>query len=180
MSLEALGPGKPPHDFHVVIEIPAWAPPVKYEMDKTSGLLQVDRFLSTAMVYPANYGFVPRTLAEDGDPVDALVVTPHPLVCGSFLRARAIGLLRMTDEHGPDAKLLAVPVDAVCRSYSAIHEPADFPSCELDRIAHFFAHYKDHEPGKWVKIEKWEGSQAAATELAEGIGRYPGHGSGPA
>ncbi len=173
MSFDTLTAGQdPPRDLHVVIEIPAGAPPVKYEFDKASGLLMVDRFLSTSMVYPANYGFIPKTLAEDGDPVDALVITPVPLWPAVVIRARPLGLLRMTDEHGPDAKLVAVPVDSVSREYVNVHKVNDLPACLLDRIAHFFAHYKDHEPGKWVRVDQWEGIEAADLELAGGIERY--------
>jgi inorganic pyrophosphatase len=175
MSLDTLTPGEnPPRDLHVVIEIPAGAPPVKYEFDKTSGFLMVDRFLTTSMVYPANYGFIPKTLAEDGDPVDALVVTPVPLYPAAVIRVRPLGLLRMTDEHGPDAKLVAVPVDAVSREYVNVREIQDLPQALLDRIAHFFSHYKDHEPGKWVRVEGWEGIEASDREVQGGIRRY-GH-----
>lgn len=175
MSLDHLTPGpNPPRDLHVVIEIPAGSAPVKYEFDKGSGFLMVDRFLSTSMVYPANYGFIPKTLAEDGDPVDALVVTPVPLYPATVIRARPIGLLRMTDEHGPDAKLMAVPVDEVSREYAGVHKIQDFPASLLDRVAHFFAHYKDHESGKWARVEGWEGVEAAHAEVQGGIARY-GH-----
>ena len=175
MSLDTLTPGEnPPRDLHVVIEIPAGAPPVKYEFDKTSGFLMVDRFLTTSMVYPANYGFIPKTLAEDDDPVDALVVTPVPLYPAAVSRVRPLGLLRMTDEHGPDAKLVAVPVDAVSREYVNVREIQDLPQALLDRIAHFFSHYKDHEPGKWVRVEGWEGIEASDREVQGGIRRY-GH-----
>lgn len=163
-----------PHDFNVVIEIPAEAGSIKYEVDKDSGLLMVDRFMPTAMYYPCNYGFVPSTLAEDGDPVDVLVMTPYPVQAGAMLRARPIGLLRMSDEAGKDSKILAVPTLKACPQFANIENLADIPKLTLDRISHFFEQYKALEPGKWVKVDGWEGREAAEQELLAGLQRYQG------
>jgi inorganic pyrophosphatase len=161
-----------PNDVNVIIEIPAQSKPVKYEMDKTLGLLCVDRFLTTAMHYPCNYGYVPGTLSEDGDPVDVLVVTPFPLFAGSLIRVRPIGLLQMEDERGVDAKILAVPINELSPLYGNVQKPEDLPLSLLDTIRHFFEHYKDLEDGKWVKINKWLGSDAARAEIMSSIKRY--------
>ncbi|MEM7255541.1 MAG: inorganic diphosphatase, partial [Pseudomonadota bacterium] len=142
-----------PSDINVVIEIPADSDPVKYEVDKDSGAIFVDRFMGTAMHYPCNYGYVPQTLSEDGDPIDVLVVTPHPLISGSVIRCRPVGMLKMTDEAGPDAKILAVPGDKLTDLYSTVDSVRDLPTSLIAQIAHFFEHYKDLEPGKWVKTE---------------------------
>ncbi|APZ44119.1 inorganic diphosphatase [Acidihalobacter ferrooxydans] len=173
MSLANVPAGKAlPDDFNVVIEIPALAPPVKYEVDKASGLLMVDRFMSTAMVYPCNYGFVPQTLSEDGDPVDVLVVTPIPLVPGCVVRCRPLGMLRMTDEKGPDAKVLAVPVDKLYSGYAGIRDTADLPEFLLGQIKHFFEQYKALEPGKWVKVDGFDNLDAARAEINACVERY--------
>jgi len=173
MNLSQLSPGKDvPNDVNVVIEIPTHADPVKYEVDKDSGALLVDRFMSTSMVYPCNYGFVPQTLSEDGDPVDVLVVTPVPIVHGAVIRSRPIGMLQMTDEAGVDAKILAVPVSKMCQYYDDVQEPKDLPTPLLDSIAHFFGHYKDLEKGKWVKVEGWADAAAAKKEILASIDRY--------
>jgi inorganic pyrophosphatase len=161
-----------PNDLNVVIEIPADSDPVKYEVDKESGALMVDRFMGTAMHYPCNYGYVPHTLSLDGDPVDVLVVTPYPLISGSVIRCRPVGMLRMTDESGTDAKLLAVPVDALTSLYRSVDTVRDMPPSLLDQIAHFFEHYKDLEPGKWVHIDGWVGVEAARQEVMEGVQRF--------
>lgn len=161
-----------PTDFNVIIEIPAQSEPVKYEADKEYGLLVVDRFIGTGMRYPANYGFIPQTLAGDGDPVDALVLTPFPLLAGSLVRARALGMLRMTDESGVDAKLIVVPVDKVCPMMAHLKTIEDVPAYLKDQIRHFFEHYKALEKGKWVKVEGWQGLDAAHREISEGVANY--------
>jgi inorganic pyrophosphatase len=173
MLLDQIPPGKnPPEDINVVIEIPAQGAPVKYELDKDSGALFVDRFMSTAMFYPCNYGFIPRTLAEDGDPVDALVVTPTPLNAGVVVRARPIGMLNMTDEAGADAKLLAVPFAKLTTRYEGVNRPEDLPADLRQQITHFFEHYKELEPNKWVKVGDWSGPEAAFDEIRASAERY--------
>ncbi len=173
MSLNAVSAGKDvPNDVNVIIEIPANSDPVKYEVDKDSGALFVDRFMGTAMHYPCNYGYVPNTLSDDGDPVDVLVVTPFPLVSGSVVRVRPVGMLRMTDEAGFDAKLIAVPVDKLSKLYSNVQKPEDLSQLLLDQISHFFEHYKDLEPNKWVKIESWVGANEAKAEILDGVKRH--------
>jgi len=173
MNYNAISAGTAiPDEINVFIEIPARANPVKYEIDKDSGALFVDRFLGTSMVYPCNYGFVPKTLADDGDPVDVLVVTPMPLIGGVVIPARPIGMLEMTDEKGEDAKILAVPVDSVSKAYKKVHQPDDLPQSLLSMISHFFEHYKDLEPNKWVKIVGWAGIEKARTEILNSYERY--------
>ena len=173
MNLDRVTSGKDvPHDINVIIEIPSHSDPVKYEVDKETGAMFVDRFMNTAMHYPCNYGYIPHTLSEDGDPVDVLVVTPVPLISGSVIRCRPIGMLRMTDEAGPDAKLLAVPIDKLCTLYRHVQAADDMPPQLIAQIAHFFQHYKDLEPNKWVKVEGWEDSDAARAEIVAGIERY--------
>ncbi len=173
MGLEKLQIGKQiPDDINVVIEIPAHSHPVKYEIDKKSGMVMVDRFLGTAMIYPCNYGFVPHTLSEDGDPVDVLVVTPFPLSYGVVVRSRPIGMLGMTDESGKDAKILAVPVAKLTTCYDHVQKPEDLGKELLQTIEHFFTHYKDLEQGKWVKVDKWEKAEAAKKEILASVERY--------
>jgi inorganic pyrophosphatase len=173
MSLNKVPAGKNlPEEINVIIEIPAHADPVKYEVDKESGAIFVDRFMSTCMHYPTNYGYVPHTLSEDGDPVDVLVPTPFPLLAGSVIKCRPIGVLKMTDESGEDAKLLAVPVDKLTPVYHGINEAAEMPQLLLNQISHFFERYKDLEPGKWVKIEGWEDAAAARAEVLDSVKRY--------
>jgi len=173
MNLDRVTSGKDvPHDINVIVEIPAHSEPVKYEVDKETGAMFVDRFMNTAMHYPCNYGYIPHTLSEDGDPVDVLVVTPVPLISGSVIRCRPIGMLKMTDESGPDAKLLAVPIDKLCSLYRHVQKPADMPPLLIAQVAHFFEHYKDLEPGKWVKVEGWLDSDAAKAEIVAGIERF--------
>lgn len=152
MDVNAIGAGKIPDAINVIIEIPAFSSPIKYEVDKESGALFVDRFLATAMSYPWNYGFVPCTLAEDGDPVDVLVPTPWPLVHGAVIQARPVGILEMEDEKGIDHKILAMPADKLGGVYRHIQDVSDIAEEELGRIKHFFEHYKDLEKGKWVKV----------------------------
>jgi inorganic pyrophosphatase len=161
-----------PDDINVIIEIPAHGEPIKYELDKDTGAMFVDRFMSTAMHYPCNYGYVPHTLSEDGDPVDVLVVTPIPLITGVVVRCRPVGMLKMTDEAGIDAKVIAVPVDKLTSLYTHIKSADDLPQLLLKQIAHFFEHYKDLEPGKWVKVEGWVGIEGARAEILAGVERY--------
>ena len=173
MNLDRVGPGRDlPHEFNVIIEIPMNADPIKYEVDKETGALFVDRFMSTAMHYPCNYGYIPHTLSGDGDPVDVLLLSPVPLISGVVVRCRPVGMLKMTDEAGADEKLLAVPIDKLCTIYQRIKTPQDLPVLTLDQIRHFFEHYKDLEPGKWVKVEGWLGPDAARKEILAGVARY--------
>ncbi len=173
MSLNQVPAGKDlPHDFNVIIEIPMNGAPIKYEVDKDSGAIFVDRFMSTAMHYPCNYGYIPQTLSDDGDPVDVLVLTPFPLIPGVVVRCRTLGMLRMSDEAGFDAKLLAVPVEKLSVLYKSIQSVHDLPALTLAQIAHFFEHYKDLEPGKWVKVEDWTGVDEAKAEIMAGVARY--------
>lgn len=173
MNLEKLSAGSNiPEEFNVVIEIPAHSAPVKYEMDKESGAICVDRFVGTGMSYPANYGFIPHTLSEDGDPTDVLVVTPYPLVHGCVVKARAIGVLQMEDESGIDAKILALPTKKSCQLYAGVESYEQLPPLLIDQIKYFFEHYKGLEKGKWVKITGWAGVEAAKTEIIESVKRY--------
>ena len=161
----------PPYDVNAVIEIPQGGEPVKYEMDKESGALFVDRFLHTAMFYPGNYGFIPHTLADDGDPCDILVVGPTPVVPGAVIRCRPVGALVMEDEAGGDEKILAVPVDALHPFYAGIKSYRDLPSIMCEQIAHFFQHYKDLEKGKWSTIVRWVDVDAAEQLVLDAIRR---------
>lgn len=176
MSVKQLTAGVDiPNDFNVVIEISRNGVPVKYEMCKETGVLHVDRFLSTSMMYPCDYGYIPQTLSEDGDPLDVLVVSPYPLLPGSVIRCKAVGMLRMTDESGPDAKILAVPVTDITPLYAQVTSPYDLGNDFLGLISHFFSHYKDFEPKKWVKIEGWEGIAEAKVEIEQGVKRFNDH-----
>ena len=173
MSLDLVTPGKHvPDAFNVIIEIPMNADPIKYEVDHDTGALFVDRFMSTSMHYPCNYGYIPNTLADDGDPVDVLVITPYALTPGVVVTCRPLGVLMMDDEAGGDAKLLAVPIDKVCPIYSHWNKPEDINQMRLKAIQHFFEHYKDLEAGKWVKVKGWEGPEAAKTEVVNGMAAY--------
>ena len=173
MGLDLVPTGNnPPDEINVIIEIPKDAEPVKYEVDKASGAIFVDRILSTPMRYPCNYGYVPHTLCGDGDPADVLVILPLPLVPGSVIRVRPVGVLRMKDEAGSDEKLLAVPVDKVFAGYSHIADIDQVSSHWLERIGHFFEHYKDLEKGKWVKLDGWGGAEEAKRLIMESIVRY--------
>ncbi|NEN76286.1 inorganic diphosphatase [Pelistega sp. NLN82] len=173
MSLANVPAGsKLPEEFNVVIEIPMNSDPIKYEVDKESGALFVDRFMLTAMHYPCNYGYIPQTLSLDGDPVDVLVKTPFAVQAGSVIKCRAIGVLQMEDEAGQDAKLLAVPVDKLYPVYSNIKTVEDLPEVELKQIQHFFEHYKDLEKGKWVKVTGWAGPDVAKEEITSSADRY--------
>src|SRR5438552_8166576 len=161
----------PPHEVNVIIEIPQGGAPVKYEVDKASGAMFVDRFLHTAMFYPANYGFIPHTLSEDGDPLDCMVVGPTPVVPGVVLPARPIGALLMEDEAGIDEKILAVPVDRLHPFYRSVVSHRDLPEILLGQIEHFFTHYKDLEKGKWSKVRRWADVQEAIELIRAGIER---------
>lgn len=161
-----------PNEINVIIEIPMHGEPVKYEVDKDTGALFVDRFMTTSMFYPANYGYIPHTLSEDGDPVDVLVVTPIPLLSGSVIRCRVVGMLKMVDESGVDAKLLAVPIDKLSKIYRHVETHEDLPQHLLLSLEHFFQHYKDLEEGKWVKLDGWAGPDAAHQEILSSIERY--------
>jgi inorganic pyrophosphatase len=161
-----------PDDVNIIIEIPAHSDPIKYEIDKDSGALFVDRFVATGMRYPCNYGYIPNTLSEDGDPVDGLVITPFPIVPGAVVRARPIALLKMEDESGFDNKILAVPVPKLSRQYDHIVSLADVDRILISQIDHFFSQYKNLEPGKWVKITGWEDLDAARDEITKGIARF--------
>lgn len=173
MSIENLPAGKQlPEDINVVIEIPSHSSPIKYELDKESGMVMVDRFLGTSMVYPCEYGFIPHTLSEDGDPADVLVISPYSLSPGVVVRCRPIGLLRMTDESGRDAKILAVPVDKLTTRYQHVKSPEDVGKELIAAIEHFFTHYKDLEKGKWVKVDGWEDMEAAKKEILASEKRY--------
>ena len=173
MILDRVSSGKNvPNDINVVIEIPSHSDPVKYEVDKETGAMFVDRFMGTSMHYPCNYGYIPQTLSEDGDPADVLVVTPIPVISGAVMRCRPLGMLCMTDEAGKDAKIIAVPVDKLSSLYSDMNSVRDLPRSLLDSISHFFDHYKDLEPGKWVKIDGWVDTEEAKQEILDSIARY--------
>ena len=173
MGLDHVSTGKnPPDEINVVIEIPKDSEPVKYEVDKESGAIFVDRILSTPMRYPCNYGYVPHTLCGDGDPADVLVVLPLPLIPGSVIRCRPVGVLRMTDEAGGDEKILAVPVTKVFNGYSHIEDIGQVSPHWLERIGHFFEHYKDLEKDKWVKLDGWGDAEEAKRILRESMTRH--------
>jgi inorganic pyrophosphatase len=173
MNLDRVTSGRDlANDINVIVEIPMNADPIKYEIDKETGALFVDRFVSTAMHYPCNYGYVPDTLSDDGDPVDVLVITPFALMPGVVVRCRPIGLLKMSDEAGGDTKVLSVPIDKLTPLYRHIQTARDLPEMVLSQITHFFAHYKDLEPGKWVKIEGWGGPEDAKKEIVDGVKRF--------
>ncbi len=161
-----------PEEFNVIIEIPAHSDPVKYEIDKETGALFVDRFMNAAMHYPCNYGYIPNTLCEDGDPMDVLVVAPLPVISGCVVRARPLGVLKMTDESGGDAKILAVPIKKECTQFDDINSYEQMSKTLLARIAHFFQHYKDLDSGKWVKIDGWDGPEEAKAEVMRSVERY--------
>jgi inorganic pyrophosphatase len=173
MNLDRVSAGKGvPNDCNVIIEIPMHGDPIKYEVDKETGAVFVDRFMSTAMRYPCNYGYIPRTLSGDGDPCDVLVLSPVPLITGVVVRCRPIGMLKMDDEAGVDAKILAVPVDKLSSLYRSIESPRDLPEITTRQIAHFFEHYKDLEPGKWVRVSSWVDAEEAKNEIVESVARY--------
>ncbi len=161
-----------PNDINVIIEIPSHGDPIKFEVDKDSGAIFVDRFMGTAMHYPCNYGYVPHTVAGDGDPVDVLVVSPFPLQAGVVIRCRPIGMLKMEDESGMDGKVLAVPVSKLTPLYDKVSTFRDMPDTLLKQIEHFFAHYKDLEQGKWVKVTGWVDVDEARKEITDGVATY--------
>ena len=170
MAFDRVSAGKDvPNDINVIIEIPAQADPIKFEVDKDSGAVFVDRFMGTSMRYPINYGYVPDTIAGDGDPVDVLVVTPFPLLPGVVIRCRPIGVLKMEDESGMDAKVLAVPVSKLTPLYDKVQSADDLPELLLRQTVHFFEHYKDLEPGKWVKVLGWGSLEDARQEILDGL-----------
>ncbi len=173
MSFDKLSAGRDvPNDINVVIEIPMNGEPIKYEVDKESGAIFVDRFMSAAMHYPCNYGYIPKTLSGDGDPADVLVLSPVSLMPGVVVRCRPIGMLKMQDEAGSDEKLLAVPVDKLTSIYRNVQSPRDLPPLEIDRITHFFEHYKDLESGKFVRITGWAEAAEARAEILTAVARY--------
>jgi len=154
MNIDAISIGNnPPDDLNVIIEVPIGGEPIKYEMDKASGALFVDRYLYTPMRYPGNYGFIPHTMCGDGDPLDAIVMSSRPLVPGAVVRSRPIGVLMMEDDGGTDEKLICLPVHKLTRNYDHIHDIDDMPDIQMERVKHFFSHYKDLEPDKWAKID---------------------------
>jgi inorganic pyrophosphatase len=170
MDISKIPVGKlPPDDVNVIVEIPQGGCPVKYELDKASGAMFVDRFLHTSMAYPGNYGFIPHTLSEDGDPCDVLVVGQSPVFSGAVIRSRPIGALLMEDEAGLDHKVLAVPVDKLHPFYSQVKSYKDLPEILCEQIAHFFGHYKDLEKGKWVRVVKWVGPKEAKEIIAAAV-----------
>jgi inorganic pyrophosphatase len=161
----------PPDEINVLIEVPLRSDPIKYEFDKSSGAIFVDRYLYTTMFYPCNYGFIPQTLSEDGDPVDVMVIGRMPVLPGAVLRARPIGVLKMIDEAGNDEKILAVPIDKITPVHRAVQSYKDVPEIDLARIAHFFEHYKDLEPNKWVKVLGWGDIDEARDFIRAGLAR---------
>ncbi|MGO4669943.1 inorganic diphosphatase [Bosea sp. 2YAB26] len=172
MRLDAISIGKnPPDEVNVVIEVAIGGEPIKYEMDKEAGTLFVDRFLYTPMRYPGNYGFIPHTLSEDGDPCDVLVANTRPLIPGSYIAVRPIGVMMMEDEGGGDEKIIAVPVPKLTKRYENVHNYTDLPQITLDQIQHFFEHYKDLEPGKWVKLTGWGDATKAKQLIVEAMER---------
>jgi len=176
MSIHQVPTGKNcPDEVNVVIEIPMGGEPIKYEVDKESGILFVDRLLGTAMHYPCNYGYIPRTLCGDGDPADVLVYMTRPLLPASVIACRPVGMLQMEDESGEDAKIIALPASSVTHYYDDIHSIEQLSKIRLDRIAHFFEHYKDLEEGKWVKITGWQDVEAAKKEILDSVERYNAH-----
>ncbi len=173
MNLDRVDSGRDvPNDFNVIVEIPMAADPIKYEVDKETGALFVDRFMLTSMHYPCNYGYIPHTIAPDGDPVDVLVISPFPVTVGAVIRCRPLGVLKMEDEAGMDGKLLAVPIDKILPIYKHWRKASDLAPERLLAIQHFFEHYKDLEPGKWVKVIGWGGPEEACAEIVAGVDAY--------
>jgi len=176
MNLEHLPIGKnPPHEVNVVVEVPVGGEPIKYEIHKPSGALMVDRFLYTAMRYPGNYGFIPHTLSDDGDPCDVVIANQRGLMPGAVLAVRPVGVLKMQDEAGGDEKIIAVPVPKLTRRYEHVHNYSDLPDITLMQIQHFFEHYKDLEPGKWVKVLGWGDAAEARDLISAAIARAGRH-----
>jgi inorganic pyrophosphatase len=172
MRIDAIKIGNnPPDDVNVIIEVPIGGEPIKYELDKEAGTLVVDRFLHTPMRYPGNYGFVPHTLSDDGDPIDVLVVNTRPIVPGAVINVRPVGVLKMQDEAGGDEKIIAVPMPKLTKRYAHVHEYTDLPEITLQQMQHFFEHYKDLEPGKWVKVIGWGNATEAKQMISASIAR---------
>lgn len=172
MRIDAIAIGtNPPDDVNVIIEVPFGGQPIKYEMDKEAGTLVVDRFLHTPMTYPGNYGFVPHTLSEDGDPIDVLICNTRPLLPGCVINVRPIGVLLMEDNSGKDEKVIAVPMPALTKRYEKVSNYTDLPEITLKQVQHFFEHYKDLEPGKWVRIGDWQNAETAKRYISEAIER---------
>ena len=170
MNLDRVSSGEDlPNDINVIIEIPAHSDPVKYEVDKATGAMFVDRFMTAAMHYTCNYGYIPHTLSPDGDPVDVLVATPYPLIPGSVIRCRPATALKMTEESGDDAKILALPTKKLCSVYKQWDSVEDLPPMLLEQIAHFFEHYKDLDEGKWVRVDGWGSLEDAKEEILNGV-----------
>ncbi|HET6609587.1 MAG TPA: inorganic diphosphatase [Rhodopila sp.] len=173
MRIDAISIGRnPPEDVNVIVEVAIGGEPIKYEMDKEAGTLVVDRFLYTPMRYPGNYGFVPHTLSDDGDPIDVLVANTRPIIPGAIINVRPVGVLKMQDESGGDEKIIAVPSPKLTQRYVNIRDYTDMPTITLEQIQHFFEHYKDLEPGKWVKVLGWGDAAEARTLIVEAIDRY--------
>jgi inorganic pyrophosphatase len=173
MNLDAIAIGRnPPDEVNVIIEVPVGGEPIKYEMDKISGALVVDRFLYTAMRYPGNYGFIPKTLSDDGDPCDVLIVNQRGIVPGAIMAVRPVGVLKMRDEAGGDEKIIAVPATRLTRRYEQVHNYTDLPQITVQQVQHFFEHYKDLENSKWVRVLGWADAAEARTLIATAIERY--------
>jgi inorganic pyrophosphatase len=173
MNIDKIKIGKnPPHQLNVIIEVPMNSNPVKYEIDKDSGALMVDRFIATPMYYPCNYGFVPHTLSDDGDPIDVLVISDFPITSGAVISVKPVAVLIMEDEKGMDEKIIAIPDEKLNSEYENIDDASDIPAIIKNKISHFFEHYKDLEKGKWVKIKSFEGKKKAILLIEEAIGRY--------
>lgn len=173
MRIDAVPVGKnPPHEVNVIIEVPIGGEPIKYEMDKASGALVVDRFLYTSMRYPGNYGFIPHTLSEDGDPCDVIVANTRAIVPGAVMSVRPVGVLLMEDEAGGDEKIIAVPSTKLTRRYEKVENYTDLPAITIDQVKHFFEHYKDLETSKWVKVIRWGDAEEARALILKGIERY--------
>ncbi|NBQ40075.1 MAG: inorganic diphosphatase [Alphaproteobacteria bacterium] len=172
MLIDNVSIGKnPPEEVNCIIEVPIGGEPIKYEMDKESGALVVDRFLYTSMRYPGNYGFIPHTLSDDGDPCDVIVANTRAIIPGAIMSVRPVGVLFMEDEAGGDEKILAVPAAKLTRRYENVHNYTDLPQITLEQIQHFFERYKDLEPGKWVKVVRWGNAEEAQKLILEGIAR---------
>ncbi len=173
MRIDAIPTGKnPPDDVNVIVEVAIGGEPIKYEMDKAAGTIFVDRFLYTPMRYPGNYGFIPHTMSEDGDPIDVLIANTRPIVPGAYLSVRPVGVLKMEDDGGGDEKIIAVPSPKLTQRYAGIHNYTDLPSITLEQIQHFFEHYKDLEPGKWVKMKGWGDAAEAKRMIVAAMARY--------
>lgn len=172
MRIDAISLGKnPPEEVNVIVEVPVGGEPIKYEMDKEAGTMVVDRFLYTSMRYPGNYGFIPHTLSDDGDPTDVIIVSQRHIVPGAVMAVRPVGVLKMVDEAGGDEKIVAVPASHISKRYDKVHDYTDLPSIQIQQIEHFFAHYKDLEDGKWVKTDGWGDHKEAQRMIMEAIER---------